>query len=346
MERPIVRVVVVDDFEPWRRLICSALQEQPEFQVIAEVSDGQAAVQKAQELQPDLILLDIGLPKRNGIEAAREIRQYAPRAKILFVSENRSWDIAEEALRTGATGYIVKSDAASELLPALNAVLRGKRFISARFADHDPADLANDDTANPLSNNLATVLPPHNAEISHHEVTFYPDDAALIDGFARFIEAALQKGYAAVAIATEPHRARLLQRLRSDGVEVDRVLADARFILAEVAEILSKIMVNDYPDPERCAQVVSDLSVRLGKGESGNRLRVVACGECAPTLLADGKTAAAIELERLWDEATELHTVDTLCGYCWGVFPDMKHSSIFRRICAQHSAVHTAPSEN
>jgi DNA-binding NarL/FixJ family response regulator len=104
------------------------------LQVIGEASDGLEAVQRAQELRPDLILLDIGLPTLNGIEAARRIREVSPASKILFVSENRSAGIAEEALSTGAGGYVLKSDAAGELLPATKAVLEGKRLISASLA--------------------------------------------------------------------------------------------------------------------------------------------------------------------------------------------------------------------
>ena len=136
MDTASVRVIVVEDHEKWRHFFSAALQKQPEVQVIGEVSDGLEAVKKAQELQPDLILLDIGLPTLNGIEAARRIREVSPTSKILFVSENRSPDIAEEALGTGAGGYVVKSDASSELLPAIKAVLEGKRFISASLAGH------------------------------------------------------------------------------------------------------------------------------------------------------------------------------------------------------------------
>ena len=131
-----VRVLVVDDSEPWRRFISTTLRKRPELRVISEASDGLEAVQQAQQLQPDLILLDIGLPTLNGIEAARRICTVSPQSKILFVCENRSVDVAEEALRNGAGGYVVKSDAASELLPAVKAVLEGKRFISASLAGH------------------------------------------------------------------------------------------------------------------------------------------------------------------------------------------------------------------
>src|SRR5207245_11799923 len=90
------------------RFVSTRLHKQPELQVMGEALDGLEAVRKAQQLHPDLILLDIGLPSLNGIEAARRIRELSPKSKILFISENRSWDIAEEALRIGAGGYVVK----------------------------------------------------------------------------------------------------------------------------------------------------------------------------------------------------------------------------------------------
>jgi len=133
LQTPSVRVLVADDFAPWRKLLHSILQEKPELKVICEVSDGLQAVKKAHELQPDLILLDIGLPNLSGIEAARQIRTIAPTAKILFVSENYSIDIARSTLRAGGSGYVIKSDAGSELIAAVEAVLLGKKFVSARL---------------------------------------------------------------------------------------------------------------------------------------------------------------------------------------------------------------------
>lgn len=112
------------------------LQDNPEFQIICEAADGLEAVQKSEELQPDLILLDIGLPKLNGLEAARRICAIAPGSKILFVSENQCPTLAQEALRASqcARGYVVKSDAATELLPAMAAVMKHRQFVSSRFA--------------------------------------------------------------------------------------------------------------------------------------------------------------------------------------------------------------------
>jgi DNA-binding NarL/FixJ family response regulator len=95
------------------------------------------AVQQVQKLQPDLILLDIGLPTLNGIEAARQIRKLSPASKIIFVTQESSPEIVQRALNIGASGYVVKTDVGSELLAAVTVVLRGEHFVGSRFAAHD-----------------------------------------------------------------------------------------------------------------------------------------------------------------------------------------------------------------
>ncbi len=128
--RSAVRVLVVDDYEPFRRVVCTILDARPELQVIGEAADGLEAVQKAAELQPDLILLDIGMPALNGIEAAHRISRLVPAAKILFVSQENDMDVIAAALSDGATGYLHKQTASSELLSAVEAVLQGDGFVS------------------------------------------------------------------------------------------------------------------------------------------------------------------------------------------------------------------------
>jgi len=320
-----IRALVVDDFEPFRRFVCSTLEQIPDLLVIGEALDGLEAVQKAQELKPDLIVLDIGLPTVNGIEAARRIREVSPKSRILFVSESRSWDIAEEALRTGAGGYVVKSDAAGELLPAVDTVLKGKRFLSASLTGHD--------SSSPMN--------AHGAALTHsHEVAFYADDSSVVDGYARFIESSLEGGNAVIVVVTESHRASLIPRLEADRVNVAAAIEQGRYIPLDAADVLSRLTINDIPDPARCTKVVGDLIMGAAKGEGGVNGRVVVCGEIAPTLLSKGNGEGAIKLERLWDEITRGYGVHTLCGYLSSAFPHHEADPVFQRICAEHSVVH------
>ena len=105
---PTVRVLVVEDYAPFLQYIASILARTDDLQVICEASDGLEAVQRAEEFKPDLILLDVGLPTLNGIEAARQIRQLCPESKIIFVNQESDADIVQEALSFGALGYLKK----------------------------------------------------------------------------------------------------------------------------------------------------------------------------------------------------------------------------------------------
>jgi two-component system nitrate/nitrite response regulator NarL len=132
----MVSILVVDDIDSWRRFVTSTLGQEPSFEIICEVSDGVKAVQMAEQLQPTVVLLDIGLPRLNGIEAGKWIREVAPNAKIVFLSEQLDSDIIQAALKLGAGGYVLKSDAAKDLVAAIHAVVRGKKFVSARLTGH------------------------------------------------------------------------------------------------------------------------------------------------------------------------------------------------------------------
>jgi DNA-binding NarL/FixJ family response regulator len=332
-----IRVLVVEDYEPFRRFVISTLQQQPELQVICEASDGLEGIRRARELQPDLVLLDIGLPTLNGIEVARQIRKLCPRSTILFVSQENSSEIVQGALSTAAKGYVFKADAGRELLVAVNAVLRGQQFVSSSLASDDFSDPKDEYTGGPERKKVAP-LPPGNVAI-RHEVAFFPEHAALVDGFARVAEAALKVGNSAIIIATEPHRSGILHRLTANAVDVEAVLKQGTLIQLDVLDSLRAVMANDLPDPLRCAEMVGDVITRASKAAKGEHARVAICGECSPTLLSEGNVEAAIRLEQLWNNVTRNYNADTLCGYLWSGFPREESVTIFRTICAQHSAV-------
>jgi DNA-binding NarL/FixJ family response regulator len=126
-----LRTLIVEDHDGLRALLRSLLENETSCVVIGEASDGLQAVQKAQELQPDLILLDLSLPKLNGMEAGRRIRKISPESKILFLSQEPAPEIVQSALSLGA-GYLLKSDA-KDLPAAVHAILEGRKFVSDRL---------------------------------------------------------------------------------------------------------------------------------------------------------------------------------------------------------------------
>jgi len=125
-------ILVVEDFEQFRRFVVSALRQTARFQV-AEASNGLEALQKVEEQQPDVVLLDIGLPNLSGIEVAKRLRRLAVPPKTVFISQESSPEVVREALNLGALGYVHKLCAGSDLLPAVHAALEGACFVSKRL---------------------------------------------------------------------------------------------------------------------------------------------------------------------------------------------------------------------
>jgi len=135
----LVRVLIVDDFRQWQSFVIKQLAQYPDVSVVGLAADGLEAVFQAEELQPDLILLDVSLPHLDGIEAARRIRRFVPNAKILFLSSSSDADVVRDAFCAGGQGYVLKCDAGAALLSAVETVLLGKRFVSPSLADIDIA---------------------------------------------------------------------------------------------------------------------------------------------------------------------------------------------------------------
>jgi DNA-binding NarL/FixJ family response regulator len=325
VERPLpsIRILIADDYADWRRQVRLLLQARPEWQVIAEASDGSETVQKVEELKPDIVLLDIGLPKLNGIEAALRIRKLSPSSKIIFLSQNNDRDVVHAALSTGVLGYVHKTDAAGELLPAVDAVLRGKQFVSSILRDHEFTATSAEKAAH------------------RHEVLLYSDDTVFLTSFARFVAVALRSGDAAIAVLTESHLDGLVMRLKAQGLDVDAAIRQGTYVQLDVAKMLPTFMLNDMPDSVRFFEAARGLIQPAAKVAKGEHRRVVACGECSPMLWAEGKADAAIRLEQLWDEVGTTFDVDILCGYALSSFHGEEDQHVFQSICAEHSAVHS-----
>ena len=333
METSSVRVLVVDDYEPFRRFICSTLKKRLALQIVGETSDGVEAVHKAEELQPDLIVLDIGLPSLNGIEAARECCKLSPKSKILFVSQESSVDVVQEALALGALGYVVKAHAGSELVTAVESVLEDRQFISRGLSGHRFIDATDPQGAGFPAQARPPIAGAEKREIvCNHEVQFYSDDASFLIGLIRLVEPVLEDGSKVIVVATEAHRSSLLQGLQARGVDTAGAEEDGRLVLMDAAEVLSTFMEDGGPNRERFLSSI----VPLIRCTELKHKRVMVFGEGVGVLCAEGRVEAAIELERLWNELMQTHSFHLRCAY--PMTEELKRGP-YAAICSEHSAV-------
>jgi DNA-binding NarL/FixJ family response regulator len=316
-----VRILLVDDFEEWRRTVRELLQARPELQVIGEASEGLGAVQKAGELKPDLIVLDIGLPKLNGIEAARQIRQLSPNSKIIFLSQDNSLDPDELALSTGAQGYVYKAQARIELVPAVEAVLKGERFVSSNVKGYKSTD-------------IPATKAPH-----RHEFLFFSDDTVLLDTFARFIAAALKADNGAIAVVMKSQQESLRQRLKAESVDIDGAIQQGTFILLDVADALGWLLVDGLPDPVRFFKCFSGLIETASEAAKAEHPRVAICCASKGCLWGEGKMDAAIRLEQQCNDLAKTNEVDILCAYPSSCVYGAEDEHLLKIIYAEHSAV-------
>jgi DNA-binding NarL/FixJ family response regulator len=317
------RVLVVDDHELWRRHISGVLEKTRGWQVAGEASDGPDAIQKVVALQPDLILLDLELPGMTGIDAARRIVAIAPESKILFMSAHRSLDIVEAAMTAGGRGYILKIDAGEELLPAMNAIVRGDRFIGAVLNGH-----------------VFDAEGPEASWSHRHAVGFYTEESRLLDAYAGFAKAALTRGALLMVAVVAERQRELDNRLLVDGVDVELAIGERRYRQLDVAAVLAEFMVNGWPDESRFWNASTALVLDAAKTSKHSHPRIAACGECAAILLREGNADAAVRLEELGDAAARSYKLDVFCGYSMAMCGLDTNSDVYQRISHAHPLVH------
>jgi DNA-binding NarL/FixJ family response regulator len=310
------RILIVDDFEPWRRHLRATLATQPECQIVGEAADGHQAVRKCEELKPDLVLLDINIPGINGIKAATRIFDVAPKAKILFLSAARDPATIRASLNAGAQGYILKANVASDLIPAIGGIRHGNCLFRAG------------------------VDKP--AIFSAHAVHFYRDDETLCDNLSEFLHAAFSEFASAIVIATKAHHAALNKRLQTQGIDPHIAAIGDRYTALDASEMLGRFMDNRRPNLDGFESIMGPL-LRHAKAASGNpEGRVAVFGEMVGLLWDDRNFEAAIQLERSWNDLATSHHLDLLCAYPAGSFQALDMRGPYSDLCALHSTVISA----
>jgi CheY-like chemotaxis protein len=315
---------VVDDYEPFRRVVVSMLRKHSELEIIGEASNGLEAVQKAEELEPDLILLDIGLPRLNGIEAARRIRKFSPKSKILFVSQESSADVVQVALSLGALGYVVKTDARKDLLAAVEAVLQDRLFLGSGLSDRHymgPGDA------------IAS-----GKDEQTHVVQFYTDDNFWRNNVGEFLCTTASEGKSVIVCATPPHVAAIHQRMHAHDIDVQQLEKLGRFITLDAADTLLKFMNSNLPDQRKFESLLGPVIRHAEEAAVAKNGRVTIIGEMVALLWAAERVDATIKLEQLWNVLARTHSFHLRCAYPAGGFQGKLLDQPYASICAQHSA--------
>lgn len=311
-----LRVLVVEDHARFRRVICDLLQQRADLLIVGEAADGLDAICQAEALRPDVVMLDIGLPMLSGIEVAGRIRAIVPNAKLMFVTNESSMEVVEQAFSRGAHGYVYKPRAHRDVLPVLEAIIRGGRFVSGGLERIGQGD----------------SLSSH-----RHDVVFCASDAVLIGAFTRFIAGELREGNAVVAVVTAEHERRLQSSLEASHVDVALAIRQQRYLPVNVSELLAKATVNGCPDPLRYLDAAGDLLTDFTRRATDHHARVAACGEGTSIFWRHGHVEAAIQLEHLWDEIAMSRPMDILCAYPLAARDESVPA--VRRLCAEHTAV-------
>ena len=313
-DKPPLKILVVEDLGAFRQFVASTLGSRTGVE-IAEAADGLEAIQQAEAWRPDLILFDVGLPKLDGLAAARRVRQLVPSAKLLFLTQETSPEVVGAALNLGASGYVTKARAGSDLGPAVAAVLDGKLYLSPGLE-------------------FSTGWGGR----ASHDVQFYSDDAVLVESFSRFVRAALKKRHAAIVLATGAHREDIHEKLGQAGIDVDAHLERGTYVALDAADMLSAVMVDGQPSRDRFSTGLDEAVARAARAAGVENPRVAICGECAGLLHAGRRTDAALCLEEIGNDLIASRNIEILCGYPVSHGEEDAHA--FAQICSAHTSAH------
>jgi CheY-like chemotaxis protein len=310
-------VLIVDDHPAIREGVAAVLAR--DFEIAGLAADGCEALDAARELTPDLIVLDINMPRMGGFEAMQALTAAGSQAPVVFLSMLDDEDTVVEAFRRGGRGYVAKSRVARDLVSALGHVREGRLFVPSLM---------------PLFR-LADGPGPN------HALQLHASESSFVDGIAPVFDAALRRGDATCAIVTSDVRDGLRDRLRDRGWNIGGPSGHDRCRVIDAADALDRFMRNGDPDESVLAEIVADLEQYRRAVTDSATGRLTIAGTLAGPLNADGQGRAAVAVERLWNSLTQALPFLTVCGYdAADCHDDATHS--WSQACAQHWAVSPA----
>ena len=305
------RVLLVDDHRGVLDRVSALLAD--DFDVAGVATDGRQAVDTVGRIAPDLVVLDINMPGLDGFQTKREFDRAGSRAPVVFLSANEDDEHAIAAFRCGARGFVQKSKLGRDLQSALDLALHARVFV-------------------PSLTSLFGLV-----DRDGHAMQLYGDPERFLDGLAAFLDLALRRGDATCVIGGDNIREGLDRRLRDAGWDIGPS-GERHYFVMDTVDTLSRVMRNGLPDPERVAEVASELDQYRRAVSVGPQSRLTLFGDVASSLIANGNSAAAIELESQWNSVTDGRAFFTLCGYSASCLDDCV-PKIWSQACLEHWAV-------
>jgi CheY-like chemotaxis protein len=316
------RVILADDHRSFLKSVSDHLK--PRFEIVAETTDGRAALEAAASLDPDLIVLDIAMPKLNGIQTASELRRCGSRARIVFLTFYGDDDYVAAAFEAGAIGFVFKVRLQTDLIPALEHAYAGYRFVSPQgFVGRRPAP---------------PVATWFQRAGGFHAMQFYRDEHERLASATAYVTAALKAGAAVVYVDSVGHLRSLELSLEGLGVNPRDAIEQGQFVTLDVhRDVLPRILNGSKPDPAEMTALFNEVGKRIPASIPSNLIAVA--GEISPVLWAKGLLEAAFEVERLSDEFICARSASLFCTYPAECLHKVRHHEMIARSCRLHTTV-------
>ena len=304
--------LVADDHPELLRGVCGLLASR--FDVVATARDGLEAIDLAQRLAPDVILLDIVMPGLDGLQVAARLQELDLPSRVVVMTSHAYDDYVEQAFQAGVWGFVRKMRLATDLVRALDHVHDGRLFL-------------------PSLGTLPTVAG------SAHAVQFHSYDGHFIQGVSDLANRALQRGHVVAVVATPAVRVGVAERLQQYGWHAGELGEYGRYHAMDAAASLAGVMRDGHPDPQRLSEGVAALERMRVEAADTLDPRLTLIGEIAVPLLLDGHVQDALEIERVWNGLTRALPWLGVCCYPMASFDDLKAPRPFHDVCAEHGFV-------
>jgi DNA-binding NarL/FixJ family response regulator len=337
-----LRVLIVGNHESFRSHLCDILAGRLEFHVVGDIPDDYESLRKARALEPDAILLDVELLGRSGLKGVRRVLQCCPKSRIVLLAESAGAEGIQEAINLGARGYVEKKFLGADLLNALEAVCRDRQFFGTGLTANkvNPGRVPQANRLHIVENGSSSSSPAR-ASTPRHEVQFYSDDRALVDGLMIYLTDSLRAGNRTIVIATEAHRRAINHRLWAQSLDWPTVTEEGLYISLDAASVLSELVYDSELDRARFFAFFDRFFDDKPTLARSKKRKVVAFGEMVALLCAQGKSGTALQLEKLWNEEIRTRDLRLRCAY---PLTCQLQENTFAQICQEHDAVHALPS--